>query len=147
MLNPFFSGDQTAALGTAAVHVRRPVWQQPLLQQSAATRRQLACKGKKNSTQCLPRHRLMEDGERTHADGRLLDLLQGSAHGAAAARGGVARRRPGAASRGGHARGGDHGTEAARGGGGRAAMARRRGPVGAPAAGARGGMVGWSTEG
>ena len=125
MLNPFFSGDQTAALVTAAVHVGRPVWQQPLLQQSAAMRRQLACKGKKNSTQCLPRHRLMEDGERTHADGRLLDLHQGSAHGAAAARGG------------GHARGG----------GGRAAMARRRGPVGAPAAGALGGMVGWSTEG
>ena len=39
----------------------------------------------------------MEDGERTHADereidGRFLDLLRGSAHGAAAAGGGGARR-------------------------------------------------------
>jgi len=52
---------------------------------------------------------------------------------------GSQRQRPVAAARGGH------GTEAAR--SGRAAMARRRGSVGAPAAGARGGMVGWRTEG
>jgi len=64
------------------VHVRRPVRQQPRLQQSAATRRQLA--GKEKKQRATPASTPSNGGrgeKRTHADerevdGRLLDLLR-----------------------------------------------------------------------